>query len=134
LNRDFPEDLNIVYRHFPLIEVHKNALPAAKAAEAAAKQGKFWEMHNLLFEKQEEWGQDSNALDKFISYAEGLGLDVELFKSDFDSKEVQDRIAADMASGDSLRVNATPTFFLNGNKVSPRSYDEFKNLVEREIE
>jgi len=133
LNKDFPDDLKIVYRHFPLIQVHKNALSAAKASEAASKQGKFWEMHNLLFEKQEEWAEDGNAKDKFMSYAESLGLDIELFKSDFDSKQVQDRISDDMASGNNLKVNATPTFFLNGNKVSPRSYDEFKNLVDREI-
>ena len=133
LSEEFSKDLRVVYRHYPLIAIHKKAYDSSRASEAAGRQGKFWEMHDMLYEKQTDWANEGNHRDKFIEYAKVLGLDEEKFKSDFDSKEVEDKINADLASGTSLGVNATPTFFLNGQKVQPRSYEDFKKLVEDQV-
>ena len=133
LEQDYPDDLRVVFRHYPLITIHKKAYDAARATEAAGVQGKFWEMHDILFEKQTDWANDSNHRDKFVDYVKQLGLDEEKFKNDFESKDLETKINTDLASGNSLAVNATPTFYLNGKKVQPRSYDEFKKLVEDQV-
>jgi protein-disulfide isomerase len=133
LSEDFPEGLRIVYRHLPLVSIHPNAMPAAKAAEAAGVQGKFWEMHDILFEKQQEWSGDRNPKDKFVSYAEELELDIDAFNSDFDSRELQEKITGQMLTANRLGVNSTPTFFLNDTRITPRSYEEFKSAVEEAI-
>lgn len=133
VSSNFEGDVKIVYRHFPLITIHPNAFPAAKAAEAAGKQDRFWEMHDILFEKQSEWEKSNNSEDIFLSYAKELGLDEQKYQEDFSSSEVNDKIQADMTSGNKLKVDATPTFFLNGKKISPRSYEEFRTLIESEI-
>lgn len=132
LSEEFPQDIRIVYRHFPLTQTHKNALSSAKASEAAGAQGKFWEMHDMLFEKQGEWSELGSAKDKFVEYANELGLDKQKFLSDFDSREVSEKINAEMTSGNTLGITGTPTFFLNGAKVAPGSYEKFKGMVEAE--
>lgn len=122
----------VVYRHFPLIGLHKNAELAARAAEAAGKQGKFWEMHDFLFERQRDWAEAADPRDTFISYAGMLSLDAQKFASDLDADDVKKAVNDDVRGGNRSRVNATPTFFLNGNKISnPRSYDELKAIVTR---
>lgn len=133
LGEDFPEGFRIVFRHYPLVSIHPNAMPSAKAAEAAGRQGKFWEMHDILFERQNDWSGDTNAEDKFLEYARELELDEDQFLADFDSPETQEKINNDLASGNRLGVNATPTFYLNGRQVAPRNYEDFKSLVEDEI-
>src|SRR3989339_446028 len=82
LNKEFGDRLKIVYKHFPLKNIHENAELSSKAAEAAALQGKFWEMHNKLFDTQQEWARNSNVKALFISYAESLGLDKAKFEQD----------------------------------------------------
>ncbi len=131
LLQEFPEDLRIVYRHFPLITIHRNAYSSSRASEAAGKQGKFWEMHDLLYERQEDWEGVSNAKEVFSQYAKEIGLDEEKFKNDFDSKEVEDKINRDISLGNSLRLNSTPTFILNNQRIQPRSYEEFRQLIEK---
>ena len=117
------------------LHYNKNAEAAARAAEAAGKQGKFWEMHDLLFDLQDEWSQEKNAKDKFLEYAQSLDLDLDQFEADIDSKEVKDKVTQDYQSGLRLGVNSTPTFFLNGLKLqNPETYEEFKNLIESSIE
>ena len=119
-----------MYRHFPLSQVHSNADTAARASEAAGNQGKFWEMHDKLFETQKTWSNQGNAEDIFAGYAEGLGLDVERFRNDIDSKEVKDRVRDDSQSGVRAGINSTPTFFINGEQiVNPRNLDEFRNVI-----
>ncbi len=132
LVEEFKDKIVFAYRHFPLSQ-HKNSESAALAAEAAGKQGKFWEMHDLIFEKQNEWSESQTAEELFIKYAETLALNVEQFKKDFDLEEIADKIENDLISGERVGVNATPTFFLNGRKISPRSYEEFKQLIDSEI-
>lgn len=134
LGQEVTSDFAFVYRQFPLTSIHPNAMPAAKAAESAGKQGKFWEMYKILYEKHDEWAEDKNVKEKFISYAEEIKLNKEQFLSDFGSSSVEDKVKADMLSGNTLRVDSTPTFFLNGKKIQPRSYEEFKKLVEEQIQ
>ncbi|OGE44123.1 hypothetical protein A3B45_04205 [Candidatus Daviesbacteria bacterium RIFCSPLOWO2_01_FULL_39_12] len=134
LNQEFGDKILFVYRHFPLPN-HKNAEPAAQAAEAAGRQGKFWEMHDLLFENQTDWSNQSAAKETFIEYAQSLNLDIEKFKSDLDSPQVKDKVKRDYQSGLQFKVNATPTFFLNNQKLpNPRSFEEFKSIIQNEIE
>ena len=134
LVEEFGNDVAFVYRHFPLRQIHPNADLSARAAEAAGAQGKFWEMHDLLFENQKEWSNQKNAVDSFVKYAESLGLSSEQFKSDIDSKEVKQKVNEDYNGGTSLKISGTPTFFLNGKKLqNPRNYEEFKSIIEQAI-
>ncbi len=129
---EFPNDVKFVYRHFPLTQIHPNAIPAAYAAEAAAKQGEFWAMHDMIFNTQRTWANESDPMTHFESYAESLGLDVEKFKEDVERKEVKDKVARDERSASGLR--GTPTFFLNGKQIdNPANYAEFKTLIENAI-
>jgi protein-disulfide isomerase len=105
------DDLLYAFRHFPLTQVHPHAMRAAQAAEAAALQGGFWKMHDMLFTHQD-------ALDEphLFSYAELCGLDMEQFARDIDSDEVAERVRSDFLSGARSGVNGTPTFFVNGTR------------------
>jgi protein-disulfide isomerase len=126
-----PEKLRFVYRNFPLTMIHKNAELAAEAAEAAGKQGKFWEMHDKLFENQNAWSEQNDPKNIFIGYAADLKLNKDQFEKDLASDEVKKAVQEDVDSGIEAKVDATPTFFLNGKQISlPSSYEEFKNLVE----
>ncbi|MAG59282.1 hypothetical protein CMO96_00630 [Candidatus Woesebacteria bacterium] len=135
LGQEFSDDLKIAYRHFPLTNIHQNAMPAARATEAAGKQGKFWEMHDLLFERQTEWSKKPNPEVYFLSLASELELDGEVFLEDYKSGEFDDKIKGNIASGIASRVNETPSFFLNGEKIRVAvSYEAFKALVEEAME
>lgn len=120
ITEEFLGQVRFAYRHFPLRQ-HKNAELAGRAAEAAGKQNKFWEMHDLLFENQQTWSNSDKAEDIFTAFAAKLDLNVEKFGADINSKEVKDKIADDLKSGLSIRVNATPTFILNGKMLNPNS-------------
>jgi protein-disulfide isomerase len=103
----------MVFRHFPLTEVHPLALPAHEAAEAAGAQGKFWEMHDILFENQPNFDPSSLA-----SYAAALGLDIERFVDDLRTHRYQPRIREDFMSGVRSGVNGTPTLFTNSERFN----------------
>lgn len=134
LVEEFGDTVVFAYRHFPLSSIHKNAELAARAVEAAGKQGKFWDMHDMIFEHQKEWSDQKDAKEFFMKYSAVLGLQEDQFKRDIDSKEVRDKINADYQGGLQLKVNATPTFFLNGKKLqNPRDYKEFKSLIQTAI-
>jgi len=124
--------VRLVYRYFPL-SIHPNAQLASQAAAAAGLQGKFWDMHDLMFEKQDVWSPLSGraARDAFVAYAEQIGLDKGKFLSDIDSGAVKDRVKTDLDSGTASGVNSTPSFFVNGVRMThPQSYEEFKqNLI-----
>lgn len=125
-------EFTFVYRHFPLRQIHRNAQLAGQAAVAAGIQGKFWEMEELLFTRQEDWSAKGDVEEFFIEYAGELGLNTDQFKSDMHSQEAKDKVNADYASGIQARVSSTPTFFLNGEKVdtaSIRTYEDFKNKI-----
>ena len=105
-------DVRFAYRHFPLEQLHPHALAAAEAAESAASQDKFWEMHDLLFENQPRF--ERRDLD---GYARGLGLDLPRFASELDSRAHVGRVRSDVESGSRSRVRGTPGFFVNGRIV-----------------
>ena len=134
LSEEYNEEILFVSRYYPL-PGHKNGMPSALAVEAAGKQGKYWEMHDLLFEEQQTWGEQSSSDQTiFERYAEQLGLNVEQFRQDIESSEVRDRVIKDRNSGNRLGVNSTPTFFLNGEKIqNPRGYEAFKSLLDNAL-
>lgn len=120
---------SLVFRHFPLYQIHPNAFSAAYAAEAAALQGKFWEMESALYDSQKDWSGLSNTKDYFIKLAEGLKMDVEKFKNDMDSEAVKQRVQADVSEAEKAGFNSTPTILLNGKKVNVATMDEFQQLL-----
>lgn len=130
IRHDYAGKITYVFRNFPLPQ-HTNAKPAAEAAEAAGEQGKYWEMNDLLYSRQDEWVNLSNPNDKFVSYAEELKLDIGKFKSAIENYKFDQKIKADTTDGETLGVNSTPTFFINGEKiVGGQSYDEFKKKID----
>ncbi len=131
----YSNDLRVVYRHFPLTSIHKNAILAARASEAASKQGKFWAMHDLLFNNQEEWAESENPMKFFEEYAKLLSLDMEKFKQDFNSKETTRKIKTDRALAFKLQLRGTPTFFLNGQELhNLKSFEEFEQKIKEQID
>lgn len=118
----------LVYRQFPLRSVHKNALAAAKAAEAAGVQGKFWEMHDKLFANQTDWEEDADPAVHFEGYAKEVGLNVDTWKKDFQDKKLETKIERDEQDGNTLGVNATPTFFVNNVKTD---VSDLKDTVDK---
>ncbi|MBI2039234.1 MAG: DsbA family protein [Candidatus Niyogibacteria bacterium] len=127
--RDYGERIQFIYRHFPLPQ-HAQAELAAYASEAAGLQGKFWEMHDVIFERSREWADNRNARDIFMDAARTLGLDMAKFEADLNSDAVRSEVDKDKKSGLAASVNSTPTFFVNGQKVQPRSPDELRTLLD----
>lgn len=128
---EYPDQLAIVYRHFPLKSIHPNAEPSARASEAAALQDAFWPMHDLLFANQTEWSNLPDPKKKFLVYAENLGLDLARFETDYTSEAVADRVDSDYKASFALGLNSTPTFFLNGTKIqNPRSAQDLRTLID----
>lgn len=135
LKEDFGDRLKVEYRHFPL-NSHQFAFLAARAAEAAKNQDKFHEMHSMLFNNQRRWSGSGNPQAQFINYAREIGLDIDQFKNDLNDGDTQRSVVEEKKKGQNLGVNATPTFFIDGQKVeqSPRSYEEFKALIQSQLE
>ncbi len=117
---EFPEDIAehvlFVYRHFPLTAIHGNAVMAARAAEAAGRQQKFFAMHDMLFERQKEWSAVSSdaAVEMFTRYATELGLDAERFAADIADTAIADRVTRDARDARTLRLGGTPSVFVDG--------------------
>ncbi len=134
LSEEFKNDVRFVNRYFPL-PGHKNGMQAALSVEAASRQGKYWEMHNIVFDNQKTWGEKPVADPAiFEGFAKQIGLNIEQFKKDVVSKEVKDRVERDKASGEKLGNTGTPTFFLNGEKIqNPKTPDDFKTLIKAAI-
>lgn len=132
--KEYENRIQFAYRHFPLGQ-HKNAELAAHASEAAGEQGKFWEMHDMLFEKQKEWAESGDARTLFAGYAVSLDLNKEKFLGDIDSADIKNKVKDDYDSGFVAGVNATPTFFLNGTKINnPRDEAEFRAIINATVE
>lgn len=119
LMEEYAEDVTLVFRNFPLTAANPNARAAAAVAEAAGLQGKFWEMHDILYENQSAWSSldATQRTDAFTSYAETLELDIAKFNADIADKPVTQKINFDLAIGKKAGVAATPTFFLNGEEL-----------------
>ncbi len=127
------KELALVFRHFPLPS-HQNAMPAARAVEAAGKQGKFWEMYNKLYESQSEWSAEKDTLSIFSEYAKALGLNVDQFKKDLGDSSLQKRIDQDISDANVLGINSTPSFFINNERIrNPASLEDFDALIKAAI-
>ncbi len=129
-------DVNFVFRNFPLDTIHKNAHIGAEAAEAAGKQGKYWEMHHLLYEQQNEWSKAADPLEILVGYATSLGLNGDEFRQAVSQRLFAEIIKADQDDGKAVGVNSTPSFFLNGVRVETPAVptvDELKKKIDEAL-
>ncbi len=124
----YPKDVNFVYKQFPLTSIHPQAMGASKAALSAGKQGKFWEMHALLFENYRQLSPE-----KFKELAQKLNLDMAQFEKDMNSPEIAAQVDSDMKQARAVDVTGTPTFFVNGKRLMNRSPEGFKQMIDEAL-
>ena len=129
----YGDKIRFEYKHFPLVQIHPFAEPAARAAEAAGQQGKFFEYADMLFAKQAEWSKASNPTGFFTRYATELGLDMDLFAKHQKSSVLSDNVRAQMAEARGLGLTGTPSFYLNGVKMENATYEDFKAQIEAAV-
>jgi protein-disulfide isomerase len=130
LNR-YPQKLRLEFHHYPLISIHPNSMAAAMAAEAAGEQGHYWEMHDALFEHQQEWAGSPNAQELFVNLASRIGLDTNKFMQSMKSPVLQEKILKDVAQAQDLKVQAVPTFFINGEQARIKlSMEDFVQVID----
>ncbi len=124
-------DTKVIFRHFPLLTIHKNAALAALASESASVQGKFWEYSDELYTNQSEWQALSNPIEQFTAYAQQVGVpDIEKFKKELIEQTYKGRVERDLREALGLGVNATPTLYFNGSKIEVDGLDSVKQQVE----
>lgn len=128
----YKDKIQFIFRNFVLTDIHANAKAAAGAAEAASLQGKYWEMHNKIYESQSGWESltGEERTDFFAGYAKSFGLNVDKFKTDMASSSIIKKIDFDKMLGQKAGVNATPTFFLNGTKLESKIWGDESKLKE----
>jgi len=136
IKEQYKDKIAFQFINFPITQIHKNTMFAHRAAEAAADQGKFWQMYNLLYENQQSWEQSLNPTAMMDSYAQTLKLDMHDFKKDMVSTTVLERINADTAKGKKIGVNGTPTFVLNGKIIkSPEpTFEAFSKILNQKLQ
>jgi protein-disulfide isomerase len=138
VKEQFKDQVRFEFKHFPLVQIHPNATAAHRAAQAAAAQGKFWEMHDLLFQQLQAWNQSTNPTSVFEGYAQQLNLDMEKYKTDSQSSETLAVINADIDAGKKINVTGTPTFFIDGKLVedaaSIGTVEGFSNAIQEAID
>ena len=134
LNKDFGDNLLIVYRFLPLTDAHKNAMSSAQAAFAAYKQNKFWEMDELLYQNQNSWADAGNSQQIFTDYAKKLNLNIGQFTKDFNADSTKKFIDKQKNEGVSIGITYTPSFFINGKLIeNPQGYDAFKQVIQNAL-
>ncbi len=136
LMKDFNGKIYFAYRYFPLETIHPNAALSAAAAEAAGAQGKFWQMHDLLFQDQNTWSGESpaDAEKTFETYASQLGLNAGQFSADMNSATTTSKIQGDYENDLKMGLTYTPTFIVNGKIIqNPTSYDAFKQIIQQSL-
>lgn len=131
---EFSGKVNYVFRNYPL-SYHQKALVASYAVEAAGLQDKFWQMHDKVFESSEEWVNSTNTEETLLGYAKELGIDIEKFKNDIESDFVKNRIKSNINDGDLVKLDSTPTFYVNGVKMERLngSYLDFKSVIQKAL-
>lgn len=133
LRAEYGDRVEFVVRYFP-IQSHFNAERAARAVEAAARQGEFEQMYRKMYETQPTWSEQRVPKDDvFRGFAAELGLDMAKFDADYTDPATLERIRADVTDGTALGVEGTPTFFVNGEKLVPRSYDDFTRALDNAL-
>lgn len=130
----FGDQVSFEYRHFPLSAIHPYAEQAARAAEAAGQQGKFFEFHDKLFAEQDAWKSGAAPTTFFLRYAGELGLDVDLFRRHLRSTQLRDEVRADAALAREAGLTGTPTFFLNGERMELSTFQDFFDQVARAVD
>lgn len=131
LTQQYKDKILFVYRFFPLTQIHQNALVASEAGYAAALQGKFWPMHDLLFAHQNDWATLADPSNDFIAYAQEAGLNIDQFKKDYTSDKVANYIKSQEQAALDLGLPGTPSFFLNGKQIAnPPTYADFQKLID----
>jgi protein-disulfide isomerase len=120
IERDYASSLRVIFRNFPFT-IHEHAHEAAYAAEAAGLQGRFWEMHDLLYREQAVWAKTKDVQPLFDSYAGMIGMNLERFKKDVGGEQVKAKVESDRKRGEALGVKNTPTIFINNQSVPPTS-------------
>lgn len=135
IKQDMGDRVQFNLRYFPL-QSHQYAALAARAAQAAKNQGKFKEMHNLLFKRQDRWAGSPNPATTIVNFAREIGLDLNQFTEDLNAEETQEIVMDQRNEGLQKGVNATPTFFIEGEKVDPlpKTYEEFEALIKKHLE
>ncbi len=130
----YPKDLRLEFHHYPLISIHPNAMAAAMAVEAAGEQGRYWEMHDLIFEYQPVWAQHPNPEPDFLALASRIGLNQNAFMQAMRSPALQNRILQDVTRAQDANVEAVPTFFIDGKQVHVAlSIDEFVKVIDEHL-
>jgi len=130
----YPQQVRLEFHHYPLISIHANAMAAAIAVEAAGEQGRYWEMHDLIFERQAQWSESKNVEQDFLAMASRLGLDQNAFMQSMRSPAIQDRILMDVVRARDAKVEAVPTFFIDGQQVHvPLSISAFVDVIEERL-
>lgn len=134
ISAEYSTKVKYIYRYFPLNAIHKNAMLASVSAEAAGKQGKFFEMKKKLFEGQTTWAESLDAKATFLTYAKDIGLDMKKFEADMVDASTVDRVNRDLKEANSLTLQGTPSFIINGKKTDLSeiaSYELFKSYIDK---
>ena len=133
LNR-YPKQLRLEFRHFPLVTIHPNAMAAHKAVEAAGEQGRYWEMHDAVFDYQSQWAGQADPRPVFAAIANRIGINGAILVQTMDSPRIQERILKDVELGDKVNVQAVPTFVIDGQQVHIKlSMEDFVRTVESHL-
>ena len=126
---EYGSKLVVIFRENPLQSIHPHALEAARAAEAAGLQNRFWEMHDLLYENQDSWTQGNDTRSAFLGYAKSLGLNIQQFTNDIDGTVAASRSLEDQRRGRDMGVTGTPTIFVNGKQLKARDIDTVREAI-----
>lgn len=132
---EYEDRVQFSFRHFPIVNAHPRAMIAHRSAEAAGKQDKFFEMHDLLFERQSLWSEAENAADVIRGYAEEIGLDMVQFDNDYKDPATLSFITDQLKEAEAIGVNSTPSFYINGEKLEqpPRSAADLIEAIEKAL-
>lgn len=135
IEAEFGDRLRVVFRENPLVPMHQYGLVAAQAAEAAGLQGRFWEMHDKLFENQKTWSESKDVVPLFVDYAKQIGLDTDRFMRDLNGEAVAQRIFQDGKRSHALGIQSTPTFFVNGKEAKGDSWkpDGLREMINQAL-
>ena len=135
IETEFGDKLRVIFRESPLVPLHEHALMAAQAAEAAGLQGKFWEMHDKLYETQTQWTPAKDLVPIFVDYAKQLGIDPDRFMKDLNGEQVAQRIFQDGKRVHALGLQGTPTFFVNGQEAKGEQWkpDGLRQMIKDAI-
>jgi protein-disulfide isomerase len=132
VTEQYKNQIRFIFRNFPITSAHQNAKAAAATAEAAGLQGKYWEMHDKIYETQADW--ENLSIDErtgfFANYAKDLGLDITKFNTDVATKAITDKINYDSALGKKAGVDGTPMFYLNGTKIGSDVWSDNTKLTD----